>query len=268
MPWPAAANFAKTNVDAGTDSPAIARSDIHQLMVDVEDMIDARDEADGVAPLDADGKLPAANLPLTPFCNGVVVFGTGSGNWTVPDNVTKVRAWAVGAGGGGGFVSAGTAGDHGGGGGAGAVIMKVLTVVPGTDIAYSAGSHGVGKANSGDGDGTAGGNTTFTTPASATPASTTFTANGGDKGYGPGGATDRVGGAGGNFSTAPSGGQQDLGIQGGAGASGATRGGMGGANMFSGGVAGATGYGGGGGFGSGGTASAFDGLDGFVMFEW
>jgi hypothetical protein len=269
MTWPASPTFVKTNVDDPTDSPASARGDILNLKTDVENMIAGRGEDEGVASLDSDGLVPTDELPPVPFINGKVVFGSGAGNWTVPDRITKVRCWAVGAGGGGGFVSAGTGGDHGGGGGAGGVICKVLTVVPGSLIAYSVGSHGVGKANSGDGDGTAGGNSTFTSPATATPASTTFTANGGDKGYGPsGGGTDRVGGAGGSFSTAPSAGQEDFGVPGGAGASGATRGGMGGGNMYAGGVAGATGYGGGGGFGSGGTASAFDGLDGFVMFEW
>lgn len=261
MAWPTG-SVSTTHLDQGSDSPAQARSDLKVLVDKVNDMIPARGAADGVASLDSATKVPLAQLPLTPSTNGVLVDGTpGSGKtWEVPAGVTRVRVTCVGGGGGGGYTSVGTGGDHGGGGGAGAVATKHFTVVPGSEFTYTVGAKGIGKANSSDGDGTAGGASSVTSPASATPSSLTVTANGGDKGYGPG--NNRFGGAGGSSSNG------DLGLHGGAGASGSTRGGMGGGNALCGGVAGAVGYGGAGGFGSGGGTSAFDGLDGLVMFEW
>lgn len=261
MGWGNAANVITTNIDAGSDSPATARGDLKAACDELTNVINGRGAADGVASLDSAGLVPVTQLPAVPLLNGIQVISTpGSGTWTVPAGVTVIEVEVVGAGGGGGYTSVGTGGDHGGGGGAGAFASKRFAVVPGTDFSYTIGAHGVGKANSSDGDGTAGGQTTLTSPASATPPSYTVTAGGGDKGYGPG--TSNFGGAGGSASGG------DVNLVGGAGASGATRGGMGGGNALVGGVAGAAGYGGAGGFGSGGGTSAFDGLDGVIIIRW
>jgi hypothetical protein len=267
--WPGAITYDNTTFDAGGDDPAVSRAEIFKLSQDVANMVGARAATNGVASLDGTTKVPSAqlpaiplaNLPITPIVTGISVNSTpGAGAWVVPAGVTRVKETVIGGGGGGGYTSVGTGGDHGGGAGAGGVTIRYLTVVPASTFNFVVGDKGTGKANAGDGDGTAGGNSSSTSPATATPSAATATANGGDKGYGPG--TSRFGGAGG----AASGG--DINLNGGAGASGATRGGMGGANAFGGGVAGATGYGGGGGFGSGGGTSAFDGLKGAVIYEW
>lgn len=260
MAWPTG-SVSTANLDQGSDSPAQARSDLKTLVDKVNDMIQARAAADGVASLDGSGKVPQGQLPLTKAFNGIFVDGTpGSGKtWTVPAGVTRVRVTCVGGGGGGGYTSVGTGGDHGGGGGGGGVAVKEFVVVPGSDFSYQVGAKGAGAPNTSDGDGSDGDESNATSPADATPASHTVRAFGGLKGQGP---PNRFGGGGGGASGT------DLGLPGGAGASGASRGGAGGGNMFTGGAAGATGYGGAGGFGSGGGTSAFDGLDGFVMFEW
>lgn len=263
MAWPGSP-VPTTNLDAGSDSPATARSDILTAVQDVNSIIAARNAANGIAPLDADSLTPLANLPITPINTGIDVKRTPAvtQNWAVPAGVTRVRVRACGAGGGGGYTSAGTGGDHGGGGGGGGYIEHVFTVVPGSNFTYQVGAGGPGGPSSGDNDGTDGGDTTVTSPASATPSSYTITARGGTGGKGP---ATRFGGGGGSLVNG------DLGIEGGAGASGASRGGMGGSSGM-GGPGNATNvllYGaGGGGFGSGNGTAGFPGKNGLVVFEW
>lgn len=260
MSWPGS-TVPTTNLDAGSDSPAAARTDLKDAVDKLNTIIGARAATDGVASLDSSGKVPLAQIPTIAIQSGVFVDSTpGSGKtWTVPAGVTKVRVRFAGGGGGGGYVSPGTGGDHGGGGGAGAVCERLFDVVPGSVFNYTVGAAGVGKASSSDGDGTDGGESQVVSPASATPSSLTVRALGGGGGEGP---PNRYGGAGGE----PIDGYP--GFWGGAGASGEARGGMGGANRFTGGSAGAPGYGGGGGFGSGDMTDGFDGLEGVVIFEW
>lgn len=262
MAWGNAGNVITTNLDAGTDSPASARADIKAALDELTAVINGRGAVSGVASLDSTSKIPSAQLPASIVMRPRLVTSTGgSSTWTVPTGVTQILVRIWGAGGGGGYTSTGTGGDHGGGGGGGGYAEKYFDVVPGSVFSYTIGTGGTGKANSSDGDGQAGGDTTITSPASATPASTTVTAGGGDKGYGP--ASSRFGGAGGLGSSG------DIVMRGGAGMSGFTRGGSGG-NAAGGGSPGqagalkAEGYGGGG-FGSGGGTSAFDGMNGTLV---
>lgn len=263
MAWPST-TVPTTNLDAGTDSPAVARSDILTMAQNVNTMKDGRGSANGVAPVDASSLVPLANLPITPITGGIDVKRTPAvtQNWTVPAGVTRVRVRACGGGGGGGYTSAGTGGDHGGGGGGGGYIEQVFTVVAATNFTYQVGAGGPGGPITGDNDGTDGGDTTVTSPASATPSTLTITAKGGTGGKGP---ASRFGGGGGSLVNG------DLGIEGGAGASGEARGGMGGTSGM-GGPGNATAsllFGaGGGGFGSGNGTAGFPGKDGMVVFEW
>lgn len=91
---------------------------------------------------------------------------SGSGNWTVPANVYKIRVTCVGGGGGGGSAVGGAASDAGGGGGGSGTLISLalaetLDVTPGDVKAYSVGSGGAGGA-AGGAVGAVGGNTTFT----------------------------------------------------------------------------------------------------------
>ena len=66
---------------------------------------------------------------------------TASGTWTVPTGVASAQVILVGAGGGGGGGSRDVAG---GGGGAGAVVVKNVTVTPGTTYQITVGAGGQG----------------------------------------------------------------------------------------------------------------------------
>lgn len=271
MSWGDSANIITTNMDAGTDSPAAARGNLKVLADEVIKICDSRGEADGVAALDSDGKIPQAQVPNTPVVGGRFVDGApGLGKtWTVPAGVTRVTIEGVGAGGGGGYVSTGTGGDHGGGGGGGGTFRAVIDCSPGDDFSYDVGTAGTGKDALSDGAGADGDDTIIQLPSG----SIVYTAKGGSGGKGP---PDRFGGAGGYAlkTGAPLAGSDEL-IQGGSGVSGATRGGAGGGSSLVGtGVALTVGgtadrEGGAGGFGSGGSGNhAFDGLHGRVKFEW
>ena len=64
MAWPANANNISTaNVDSGTDNPASARADIKAAFDELTNVINGRAEASGVASLDSNTKIPAAQLP-------------------------------------------------------------------------------------------------------------------------------------------------------------------------------------------------------------
>lgn len=262
MTWGNPANVVTTNLDNASDSPANARPDIKMAFDELTNVINGRGAASGVASLDSTTKIPSAQLPASIVMRPRHVFTVGgSSTWNVPAGVTQILVKLWGGGGGGGYTSVGTGGDHGGGGGGGGYCEKYFDVVPGSTFNYTIGSGGTGKANSSDGDGAAGGDTTITSPASATPSALTVTAGGGDKGYGP--ASSRFGGAGGLGTSG------DVNMRGGAGMSGFTRGGSGGSASGGGspGQAGALkveGYGGGG-FGSGGGTSAFDGMNGTIV---
>lgn len=101
---------------------------------------------------------------------------TGSGNWVVPDEVTRVKVRMVGGGGSG----VGGGGGTGAGGGGGGYVEGVLDVTPGASLAYVVGAGGPA------GSGNDGGDSTFSSGAE-------FTADGG---VGAVASTSGVGGTG------------------------------------------------------------------------
>lgn len=113
----------------------------------------------------------------------------GTYTFTVPQNVTAIKAYVIGAGGGG----RGVGGESGGGGGA---AHGIYSVTPGQQISVVVGAGGIGGINTGNWDGTSGGSTSI---------GVFITALGG------GGATSNQPGAGGGYSgtviTAGTGGQ-------------------------------------------------------------
>ena len=64
MAWPTD-NLDTTNLDAGTDSPALARPMLARLVGRVKSIIAARGVANGIASLDITGKIPPSQLPAT-----------------------------------------------------------------------------------------------------------------------------------------------------------------------------------------------------------
>lgn len=101
---------------------------------------------------------------ISGFTNYTVL--TGSGEWTVPEGVTKIRVIIVGAGGGGdggsggysgAYISSQVSGNPGGAGGAagnpGKILEINLNVTPSMKISYACGTKGLGGAGGSGGSG-------------------------------------------------------------------------------------------------------------------
>jgi len=66
MAWPANANnISTTNLDAGTDNPASARADLKAALDEITNLINGRNQASGVAGIDANSKIANTQLPDT-----------------------------------------------------------------------------------------------------------------------------------------------------------------------------------------------------------
>lgn len=155
-----------------------------------------------------------------------VTYNSGSGNWTVPSNVTTVQieVWGAGGGGGGGGAGSGSNGASGGAGG-GYCKKNALTVTPGSTISYVVGAGGAGGGTD-ETDGVAGGNSSANSGA--------YVANGGAKGINgegshsgstaggtaSGGDTNTTGGSGTGVAAGNNGGAGGAGANGGAGGAG------------------------------------------------
>ena len=187
---------------------------------------------------------------------------SGSGNWTVPAGVTRIRVTCVGGGGGGGAgASAGGVPNIGGGGGGGNPVeycyATSVNVIPGSLIAYSVGAGGVGGSAAST-TGTAGGNTTF---AGAT------TGTGGTGGVG--GSAAAGGGIGGSgIDDGSPGSVGGANTFGGSGGNGGGAGGAGGARSNSATNGGNGDYGGGGGGGGGVNGIGGAGGSGIIIIEY
>ena len=107
----------------------------------------------------------------------ITLISSGSGTYTVPANVNYLEVECGGGGGGSGGVDGQGAGTSAvsGGGGAGAYCYIRITS-PEASYSYAVGAAGAGGA-SGNNNGAAGGNTTFT------GSSTSLAANGGARGF-------------------------------------------------------------------------------------
>jgi len=80
MAWPTV-TIDVTSMDAGTDSPAVARPQIKQMADNVNAMKDSKGAASGIAELDAGGKVPTGQIPTVPGNQG----GTGQTAYAVGD---------------------------------------------------------------------------------------------------------------------------------------------------------------------------------------
>jgi hypothetical protein len=185
---------------------------------------------------------------------------TSGTSYTTPSNCNAIYVECVGGGGGGGGTNNNSGGAAGGGGGGGAYCAKYFSVSPSTAYTYAIGSAGAGGVS---GNGSSGGNTTFTVGA------TTVTAGGGSGGGGGSGDSES-GGLGGSATNG------DLNVPGQSGGFGVyvggsswARGGLGGNSMFGSGGSDdvARGYGGGGGaraFTSAQNSTAYAGTAGVI----
>jgi len=176
------------------------------------------------------------------------VYASGSGTFTIPSGITRLKVTVIGGGGGGGNNTAG-----GGGGGGGAAIKWLTSVTPGNTLAYT-----VGGGGATDGSGST------SSVSSGTQSISTISATGGAS---PQGAASPIGCG---YGGVGSGG--DLNITGNAGAyRGFNDGNSGGGSLYAGGGAGAnnvsTGRQAGQPYGGGGGAQNA-GATGVIVFEY
>lgn len=91
--------------------------------------------------------------PSATYASGSTITATGIGSWQVPVGVTDVQVSLYGSGGGGGggansnYLSQRRTAD-GASGGSGGLVIKVLSITPGTVITYWVGAGGAGGAES------------------------------------------------------------------------------------------------------------------------
>ena len=68
MAWPANANnISTTNLSAGTSNPASARADLKAALDEITNLINGRNEASGVAGLDASSKIAKQFFSVLPL---------------------------------------------------------------------------------------------------------------------------------------------------------------------------------------------------------
>lgn len=129
--------------------------------------------ADSAFQLDVNGSI-AHNGTQAYWFKGYQTYTSGSGTYTVPAGVRAIRVRGVGGGGGGGYARAlTTAGARAGAaGGNGGHCFEVWLTGLSASYSYAVGAAGAGGVAATTTNGTAGGNTTFST----------FTANGGSPG--------------------------------------------------------------------------------------
>ena len=63
MAWATAGNVTVTNLDSALDSPAEARVEIYNALIELQNVINGRGAVDGVASLDSDTRVPSAQMP-------------------------------------------------------------------------------------------------------------------------------------------------------------------------------------------------------------
>lgn len=65
MTWANAGNINTTNLDSAADDPSLAREDLYNALIELLAVINGRGAANGVASLDNNSLVPAAQLPDT-----------------------------------------------------------------------------------------------------------------------------------------------------------------------------------------------------------
>lgn len=63
MAWATIGNVTNTHLDAGTDDPSQARSEINSAILELQNVINGRGTSNGVASLDGSTKILASELP-------------------------------------------------------------------------------------------------------------------------------------------------------------------------------------------------------------
>ena len=83
-------------LDSGTDSIAAARVELYTALTRLDELIDSRNTANGLAPLDSNSQVPAANMPTTLTSGGSnnIILQPATGRVTL-QNVLSFTARTV-----------------------------------------------------------------------------------------------------------------------------------------------------------------------------
>ena len=102
MAWGNTANVSTANLDSALDSPASARIDLYNALVELTAVINGRGTANGVASLDSTTKIPSAQLPdeINSSASTDLVLDPSTGIVQVQDiialtPITRTNAYAV-----------------------------------------------------------------------------------------------------------------------------------------------------------------------------
>jgi len=63
MAWATVGNVTTTHLDSALDSPAEARVELYNALIELQNVINGRGAVNGVASLDANTKIPSAQMP-------------------------------------------------------------------------------------------------------------------------------------------------------------------------------------------------------------
>jgi len=87
MSWGTVGNVTTTSLDSATDDPSQARVELYNALLELQNVINGRGAASGVASLDATTKIPAAQLPDTiqSSAGNALLLQPNTGRVTVQD---------------------------------------------------------------------------------------------------------------------------------------------------------------------------------------
>jgi hypothetical protein len=90
MTWPTNDGLVvTTNLDSASDSPAAARADLKTALDELKNVINGRNQASGVAGLDASSKITASQLP------NILISTTGELALTPNNGVVNITSYLV-----------------------------------------------------------------------------------------------------------------------------------------------------------------------------
>jgi len=99
MAFPTGTSINTTNLDSGADDPSLARADIYNAVVALNNIIASADTADGVALLNASNKYDSTKFPTTIAVTGTQTIAPTSGVVNIQDvlRLTALPATSISA---------------------------------------------------------------------------------------------------------------------------------------------------------------------------
>lgn len=87
MSWGTVGNVTTNNLDSATDNPSLAREELYNALLELQNVINGRATANGVASLNANTKIPSAQLPdtLTSSAGQPILLQPSTGRVTIQD---------------------------------------------------------------------------------------------------------------------------------------------------------------------------------------